>query len=76
MENVKYEGVYPCMHKHLTKICSGLQGEIFYGLSLLNLKWMKKWKEDAGGNQFPHKTTLKANNKFNYVFRGDIVTIV
>jgi hypothetical protein len=47
-----------------------------YGLSLLILKWMKKWKEKAGGNQFVHMTTVKANNKFNYDSRGDIVTVV
>jgi hypothetical protein len=23
-----------------------------YGFSLLNLKWMKKWQEEAGDNQF------------------------
>jgi hypothetical protein len=31
----------------------------FYGLTLLTLKWMKKWKAEEGSNQFLHKTTMK-----------------
>jgi hypothetical protein len=46
----------------------------FYGLSLLNLKWTKKWKAKARGNQFPHKIIVKEDNKFNYAFRGEIIT--
>jgi hypothetical protein len=46
----------------------------FYGLSLLTLKWMKKWKAKARDNQFIYKTIVKADSKFNYAFRGDIVT--
>jgi hypothetical protein len=46
------------------------------GLALLFLKWMKKWKEEAGDNQSLYKTTVKADNKFKYVFRGNIVTTV
>ena len=76
MKNVKYEGVYPCMHNHSTKIFSWLQGENIYGSALLTLKWMKKWEAEAGGNQFLYKTTMKANNKFNYAFKGNIVTAV
>jgi hypothetical protein len=41
-----------------------------------NSQWMKKWKAEAGGNQFLHKTAVKADNKFNYAFRGNIVTVV
>jgi hypothetical protein len=37
---------------------------------------MKKWKAEAGDNQFLYKTTVKADNKFNYAFRGNIVTTV
>jgi hypothetical protein len=32
MKNVKYEGVYPCMHNHSTIICSLLQEEKFMDL--------------------------------------------
>jgi hypothetical protein len=76
MENVDCEGVYPCMHNHSTSIFSRLQGENFYGLSLLNLKWMKKWKSKAGTNQFSQKTTVKEDNKFNDSFRGNIITVM
>jgi hypothetical protein len=47
-----------------------------YGLALLTLKWMKKWKAEAGDNQFLYKTTVKADNKFKCAFRGNIVTTV
>jgi hypothetical protein len=47
-----------------------------YGLSLLTLKWMKKWKAEAGDNQFLYKTTVKEDNKFKCAFRGNIVTTV
>jgi hypothetical protein len=35
---------------------------------------MKKWEEEVRGNQFIYKTTAKEDNKFNYAFRGNIVT--
>jgi hypothetical protein len=76
MENVKYEEVYPYMHNHSTRISSFLQGEKFMDLLFLILKWMKKWKEKVGDNQFLYKTEVKQDNKFNYAFRGDIVTVV
>jgi hypothetical protein len=38
--------------------------EKIYGFSLLSLKWMKKWQEEVGDNQFLYKTTVKADNKF------------
>jgi hypothetical protein len=72
MENVKYEGVYPCMHNHSTKICSLLQGYKFMDFLFLILKWMKKWKAKAGDNQFFYKTTVKEVNKFNLLSRGTL----
>ena len=50
--------------------------EKIYGLSLLTLKWMKKWKAEAGGNRFLYKTTVKVDNKSKCVLRGNIVTVV
>jgi hypothetical protein len=35
MKSVKYEGIYPCMHNHSTRICSSLQGE---NLQILSFK--------------------------------------
>jgi hypothetical protein len=37
---------------------------------------MKKWKVEARDNQFLYKTAVKEDNKFNYAFRGNIVTVV
>jgi hypothetical protein len=50
--------------------------EKIYGLSLLNFKWMQKWKAEAGDIQFLYKTTTKADNKFKCDFRGNIITTV
>jgi hypothetical protein len=36
MKNVKYEGVYPCMHNHSTRIFSLLQGEKLMDLSFIS----------------------------------------
>jgi hypothetical protein len=36
MENVKYEGVYPCIHNHSTIIFSLLQGEKFMDFLFFN----------------------------------------
>jgi hypothetical protein len=44
-------------------------------LALLFLKWMKKWKEEAGDNQSLYKTTVKVDNKFKCVFRENIITV-
>jgi hypothetical protein len=41
-----------------------------YGISLLTLKWMKKWKAEVGGNQFFYKTIVKEDNKFNLLPGG------
>jgi hypothetical protein len=41
-----------------------------YGLALLTLKWMKKWRAEAGGNEFFYKTTMKETNKFNLISGG------
>jgi hypothetical protein len=75
MKNVKYEGVYPCMHNHSTRIYSYFKEKI-YGLALLILKWMKKWKAEVRDNRFLYKTTVKENNKFKCAFRGNIITAV
>jgi hypothetical protein len=31
---------------------------------------MKKWKEEAGDNQFLYKTTVKEDRKFKCAFQG------
>jgi hypothetical protein len=76
MKNVKYEGVYPYMHNHSTRIFSLLQGEKLWPCSFKFSKWTKKWKAEAGDNQFLYKTTVKEDNKFKRAFKGNIVTIV
>jgi hypothetical protein len=48
--------------------------DIFFWTFSFNYQWMNKWKLEAGGNQFFYKTTMKADNKFNFAFRGNIVT--
>jgi hypothetical protein len=47
MKNVKYEGVYPCMHNHSTRIFSLLQGEN-YGLALLNSQMDEEMESRSG----------------------------
>jgi hypothetical protein len=46
MKNVKYEGGYPCMHNHSTRIGLLTQGEKLNAFSFI-FKWMKKWEEEA-----------------------------
>jgi hypothetical protein len=76
MKNVKYEGVYPCMHNNSIQILLFISRRKINGLALLFLRWMKKWKEEARDNQSLYNTTMKAYNKFKYTFRGNIRTTV
>jgi hypothetical protein len=52
MKNVKYERVYHFVHNLSTGIFSLLQGEKLWTFSFKIIKWMKKWKIEAGDNQF------------------------
>jgi hypothetical protein len=64
MKSVKYEGFIPvCIIIQLES--SPYFKEKIYGFSLLNLKWMKKWQEEARDNQFPYTTIMEEDNKFN-----------
>ena len=70
MKNVKYEGVYPYMHNHSIQIFLFTSRRKINGLALLFLKCMKKWKEEAGDNQFLYKTKMKAYKKLKCAFQG------
>jgi hypothetical protein len=48
MENVKYEGVYPYMHNHSTRIFSLIQGEKMYKLSLFNSQMDEQMESRSG----------------------------
>ena len=75
MKNVKYEGVYPCMHNHSTKILSLLQGE---NLRICSLKSQmdEEMARRSGKQPILYKTIMKVDNKFKCAFRGNIVTTV
>jgi hypothetical protein len=81
MESVKYEGVYPCMHNHsliiVKKAFFDFKEKNFLVCSFESWSGWKKRKAEKGiKNQLSYKTTVEADNNFNDVFKGNIMTVV
>jgi hypothetical protein len=77
MKSVKYEGglsLYGAQSFNQNMLFAPRRK--INGHALLFLKWMKEWKEEARDNQSLYKTTVKEDNKFKYVFMGNILTTV